>query len=53
MFDPIILIVVDIVTKILFNNLIKSFYLSINLKIENCRKFVVYFKFYYKCYKEL
>ena len=53
MFDPIILIVVDIISKILFNSLIESFYLSINLKIKSCKKLIVHFKFYYKYYKEL
>ncbi len=53
MFDPVILIVVDIVSKILFNNLVESFYLFIGLKMKDYRKFVVHFKFYYKCCEEL
>ncbi len=53
MFNLIILVVIDIVFKILFNNLIKSFYLFIDLKIKNYRKFAVYSEFYYKYYKEL
>ena len=34
MFDPVILIVIDITSEILFNNLVESFYLSIDLKIK-------------------
>ncbi len=52
MSNPIILIVIDIISQILFNSLVKSFYLSIGLKIKDYRKFVVYFEFYNKCYKE-
>ncbi len=53
MFNLIVLIVVDITFKVLFNNLVESFYLSIGLKIKNCRKLIVHSKFYYKYYKEL
>ena len=52
-FNLIILIVVDIIFKILFNNLVESFCLPIGLKIKSYRKFIVYFQFYYKYYKEL
>ncbi len=53
MFNLIILIVVDIIFKILFISLIELFYLFINIKIKNYRKFVNYFKLYYKYYKKL
>ena len=53
MFDPIILIVVDIIFEVLFNSLIKLFYLSIDLKMKNYRKLIVHSKSYYKYYKEL
>ena len=53
MFDPVILIVVDIVSEVLFNSLIKSFYLFIGLKMKNYRKFVVYSEFCYEYYEEL
>ncbi len=52
MFNPIVLIIVDITFQILFYYLIKSFCLFIGLKIKSCRKLVVYFKLYYKYYKE-
>ncbi len=52
MFDPVILIVIDITSEILFNNLVESFCLSIDLKIKSYRKFVIHSKFYYKYYKE-
>ena len=52
MFNPVILIVIDITFKILFNSLIKPFYLSIGLKVKSYRKFIVHFKLYYKYYKE-
>ena len=42
-FDLIILVVVDIVSEVLFNNLVKSFYLSIGLRVKDYRKFAVYF----------
>ncbi len=51
-FDLIVLIIINITFKILFNNLIESFYLSIDLKIKNCRKFAVYSEFCYEYYKE-
>ena len=53
MFDPIILIVVDIVSEVLFNSLVKLFYLSIGLGIKGYRKFAIHFKFCCKYYKEL
>ncbi len=43
MLNLIILVVIDITSKVLFNSLVESFYLSIDLKIKDCRKFVVYF----------
>ncbi len=52
MFDPVILIVVDIAFEILFNSLIKSFYLSIGLRVKSYKKLVVYSEFYYECYEE-
>ncbi len=52
MFDPIILIVVNITSEILFNNLIESFYQSIRLEIKNYKKLAVHSEFYYKYYKE-
>ncbi len=52
-FDPIVLIVIDIIFKILFNNLIESFYLFIGLKIKGYKKLTIYSESYYKCYKEL
>ncbi len=42
MSDLVILIIVDIVSKILFNGLVESFCLSIDLKIKSYRKFVIY-----------
>jgi len=53
MFDPIVLIVVDIVFEVLFDGLIESFYLFIGLKIKDYKKFVVHSKFCYESYKEL
>ncbi len=53
MFDPIILIIVDITFKVLFNSLIKLFCLFIDLRMKDYKKFVVYSKFYYKYYKKL
>jgi len=53
MFDLVVLIVVDIVSKILFDSLVKSFYLSINLEMKGYRKLIVYFEFCYEYYKEL
>ncbi len=32
-----------IVFKVLFNNLIESFYLSIGLEVKGCKKFAIYF----------
>ncbi len=52
MFNPIVLIIIDIIFKVLLNNLIESFYLSIDLKIKDYKKFVVYSEFCYKYYKE-
>ncbi len=52
MFNPVILVVVNIISKILFNNLIKSFYLFIGLKVKNYKKLVVHSEFYYEYYKE-
>ncbi len=43
MFDLIILVVIDIASEILFNSLVKSFYLSIGLGIKSYKKFAVYF----------
>ncbi len=43
MFDPIVLIVVNIISEILFNSLIESFYLSIGLKIKGYKKFIIHF----------
>ncbi len=51
-FDPVILVIINIVSKVLFNSLVKSFYLSIGLKVKSYRKFIVYSEFYYKYYKE-
>ena len=53
MFDLVILVVVDIVSKVLFNSLVESFYLFIGLKIKSCKKFIIHSEFYYKYYKEL
>jgi len=53
MFDLVILIIIDITYKILFKKLIESFYLFIDLKIKDYRKFVVYSEFYDEYYKEL
>ncbi len=53
MFDLIILVAVDIVSKVLFNSLIESFCLSIGLRVKGCKKLVVYFESYYKYCKEL
>ncbi len=53
MFDLVILIVIDIVSKVLFNSLIESFCLFIGLRVKGYRKFVIHSEFYYKCYKEL
>ena len=52
MFNLVVLVIVDITFKILFNSLIESFYLSIDLKIKSYRKFAVYSEFYYKYCKE-
>ncbi len=52
MFNLVILIIVDIISQILFYYLIKSFYLSVRLKVKDCKKFVVYSEFCNKCYKE-
>ena len=43
MFDLVILVVVDIAFKILFNSLIESFYLSVGLNIKSYKKIVIYF----------
>ncbi len=43
MFNPIILVIVDITSKALFNSLIELFYSSIGLKMKSCRKFAIYF----------
>jgi len=53
MFDLVILIVVNIISEVLFNNLVKSFYLSIGLKIKDYKEFADHSKFYYKYYKKL
>ncbi len=53
MFDLIILIVVDIISKVLFDSLIKLFCLSINLKVKGYKKFIIHSEFCYKYYKEL
>ena len=53
MFDPIVLIVVNIASEILFNNLVESFHLSIDLKMKSYRKFTVQSKFYGEYCKEL
>ena len=45
MFDLIVLIEVDIASKVLFNSLIDLFYISIDLKIKSYRKLTVHFKF--------
>ncbi len=45
MFDLIILIVIDITSEVLFNSLIKSFYLFIGLKMKGYRKFIVHSEF--------
>ena len=42
-FDLIILIVVDIAFKVLFNSLIESFYLFIGLRMKRYKKFIVHF----------
>ncbi len=52
MFDPIVLIVVNIISEVLFNSLVESFYLSIGLKMKGYRKFTVYSEFRNKYYKE-
>ncbi len=43
MFNPVILVIVDIISEVLFNSLVKSFCLSIGLKVKGCRKSVVHF----------
>ncbi len=43
MLDPIVLVVIDIISEVLFNNLVKSFRLSIGLEVKNYRKLVVHF----------
>ncbi len=52
MFDPIILIVIDITSKILFNSLVESFYFSIGLEVKSYRKFIIYSKLYYEYCEE-
>ncbi len=52
MFDLIILTIINIVSEVLFNNLIKSFYLFVDLIVKGCKKLAIYFKLYYKRYKE-
>ena len=52
-FNLIVLIVINIVSEVLFNNLVELFYLFIGLRIKSYKKFVVHFEFYYKYYKEL
>jgi len=52
MFDPVILVVVDIVSEVLFNSLNESFYLSIGLKVKDYGKLVVYSEFCYEYCKE-
>ena len=42
------IIIIDIVSEILFNNLIESFYLSIDLKMKSYRKFAIHYCKYYK-----
>ena len=51
-FDLIILIIIDITSKVLFNSLVKPFYLSIGLGVKSCRKLVIHSEFYNECYKE-
>ncbi len=43
MFDLVILVVINVVSEVLFNSLVESFYLFISLGMKGCRKFVVYF----------
>ncbi len=43
MFDLVILIIVDIISEILFNSLVESFYLFIDLRVKSYRKFIVHF----------
>jgi hypothetical protein len=43
MFDSIVLVVIDIISKILFEYLIELFYLFVYLKIEYCRQFAIDF----------
>ncbi len=52
MFNLIVLVVVDITSKVLFNSLVESFYLFIYLKVKSYRKFVVHSEFCYKYCKE-
>ncbi len=42
MFDLIILIVVNVASEVLFNNLVESFCLSISLGMKDYRKFAIY-----------
>ncbi len=53
MFDLVILVIVDIVSEVLFDNLVELFYLFIGLEMKSYRKFAIYFEFCCKCYKEL
>ncbi len=43
MFDPIDLIVFDIIFEILFSSLIESFYLFISLEINGYKKLIIHF----------
>ncbi len=43
MFDPIVLVVVDVVSEVLFNSLVELFYLSIGLEMKSCRKLAIHF----------
>ena len=52
MFNPVILVVIDIISQILFYYLVKLFYLSIGLKIKGYKKLVVHSEFYNEYYKE-
>ncbi len=52
MFNLINLIIVDITSQILFHYLIKSFYLSVRLKVKSYKKFAIDSKFCSKYYIE-
>ncbi len=52
-FDPVVLVVVNIISQVLFYCLIESFYLFVCLKVKSYKKLIVYSKFRNECCKEL